>query len=54
MNVQIFSVDGKPIRSLEKEFSRSTFMDLKDIPSGIYFLELTEGDKKYRHRFIKL
>ncbi len=53
LNARIFSIDGKPIPFLEQDFQGTISLDLKNIPSGIYFLELSGGEKIYRHRFVK-
>ncbi|MFT5167968.1 MAG: PKD repeat protein, partial [Saprospiraceae bacterium] len=48
LQLQVFSINGKEMISLSREFSNRLDIDIRSIPAGVYVLKLgSEGDFRY-------
>lgn len=54
LKVKIFNIEGKPLASQNLEFDNQTSMDLSNLSSGMYFLNIeSENGKIQAKKFIK-
>lgn len=51
LKADLYNILGGKIKSFE---ILSPYIDLENIPNGIYFLEIKKKEKKYRRQFIKI
>ncbi len=51
-DIYLFDINGKNIRVLKNNTTNNIKLDIRDLVSGIYFLRIESGDKKYIERII--
>ena len=52
--MKVFGIDGKEIPTLQRVFSQNIQLDIQELPAGIYFLNLFQGEKMARFRLVKI
>ena len=50
--LKILDIMGKTINTIE-DFSMSDEIDLSDVPSGVYFLQIENGENSYKAKLVK-
>ena len=53
ISIVLYDITGKLILTNEATFNNQTDLDISAMNSGVYFMHLTSGNKKYVHKLIK-
>ncbi|MEO5642295.1 MAG: T9SS type A sorting domain-containing protein [Bacteroidia bacterium] len=52
--VEVYSADGKLIRSENKQQTKTIILDMTSQPVGVYFIRITANEKVSMHRVVKI